>query len=84
MLQAECETLLRELGKSCRMVAGGVHYCRLIAAGVAMDFIEKWFGFSPDGGDGSTELLYIIVVALVLAVIFGRKRIAKLLSGRPG
>jgi hypothetical protein len=49
-----------------------------------MDFIEKWFGFSPDGGDGSTELLYIIVVALVLAVIFGRKRIAKLLSERQG
>jgi Sec-independent protein translocase protein TatA len=47
-----------------------------------MDFIEKWFGFSPDGGDGSTELLYIIVVALVLAVIFGRKRVAKLLSER--
>ena len=49
-----------------------------------MDFIEKWFGFSPDGGDGSTEILYIIVFALVLAVIFGRKRIAKLLSGRQG
>jgi len=49
-----------------------------------MDFIEKWFGFSPDGGDGSTELLYIVLVALVLAMIVSRKRIAKLLSGRRG
>ena len=49
-----------------------------------MDFIEKWFGFSPDGGDGSTELLYITVFVVVFAVIFGRKRIARLLSGRRG
>lgn len=49
-----------------------------------MDFIERWFGFSPDGGDGSTELLYIIVIAVVLALVFGRRRIAKLLSDRRG
>jgi hypothetical protein len=47
-----------------------------------MDFIERWFGFSPDGGDGSTELLYIVVIALVLAMVFGRRHIAKLLWGR--
>jgi len=33
-----------------------------------MDFIEKWFGISPDGGDGSTELLYFAaIVAIGLA-----------------
>jgi len=36
-----------------------------------MDFIERWFGFSPDGGDGSTELLYILAVAILLAVLIG-------------
>jgi hypothetical protein len=48
-----------------------------------MDFIEKWFGISPDGGDGSTELLYIIVLVVVVAAILGRKRIARML-GRQG
>jgi hypothetical protein len=24
-----------------------------------MDFIERWFGLSPDGGDGSLEALYL-------------------------
>lgn len=51
-------------------------------AAMSMDFIERWFGFSPDGGDGSTELLYIVVIALVLAMVFGRRHIAKLLWGR--
>jgi hypothetical protein len=32
-----------------------------------MDFIERWFGISPDGGDGSTELLYIIAFVVVCA-----------------
>src|SRR4051812_17191196 len=30
-----------------------------------MDFIERWLGISPDGGDGSTELLYIIAFVVV-------------------
>ena len=30
-----------------------------------MDFIERWFGVSPDGGDGTLELLYIGVGALI-------------------
>jgi hypothetical protein len=33
-----------------------------------VDFIERWFGISPDGGDGSTELMYVIAVLLVVAV----------------
>jgi len=30
-----------------------------------MDFIEQWFGFSPDNGDGSTEGMIVLAVAIV-------------------
>jgi hypothetical protein len=43
-----------------------------------VDFIERWFGISPDGGDGSTELLYILVFVVVVALILGRRHIARL------
>ena len=36
------------------------------------DFIERWFGISPDGGDGSTEMLYLLAVAAIAAAIVGR------------
>ena len=32
-----------------------------------MDFIEKLFGVSPDGGDGSAELMIVAAVVIVLA-----------------
>ena len=39
-----------------------------------MDFIEQWFGISPDGGDGSLEVLWIgAIVVLVLAIVFRRR-----------
>jgi hypothetical protein len=28
------------------------------------DSIERWFGISPDNGDGSLEMLYLIVLVL--------------------
>jgi hypothetical protein len=34
-----------------------------------MDFIEQWFGLSPDGGNGSTELMYLTVLALIVVVL---------------
>jgi hypothetical protein len=37
-----------------------------------MDFIERWFGISPDGGDGSLEALYLVVPLIVAAVIVFR------------
>ena len=37
-----------------------------------MDFIERWFGLSPDGGDGTTELMYIIALAAIVVAVFGR------------
>jgi hypothetical protein len=42
-----------------------------------MDFIERIFGISPDGGDGSTEMLYLAAgaaIALILAVRVFYKR----------
>ena len=44
-----------------------------------MDFIERWFGISPDGGDGSLEALYIIALVAVVAAITFRARIRELL-----
>jgi len=32
-----------------------------------MDFIERLFGLSPDNGDGSTEILWLVVFALGIA-----------------
>jgi hypothetical protein len=34
-----------------------------------MDFIETWFGISPDGGNGSTEFIYIMALVVVLGVL---------------
>jgi hypothetical protein len=41
-----------------------------------MDFIEQWFGISPDGGSGATELLFLVVALLIVAIILARRRIA--------
>jgi hypothetical protein len=35
-----------------------------------MDFIEKLFGLSPDNGDGSTELMWCVAIAVALVVAF--------------
>jgi hypothetical protein len=32
-----------------------------------MDFIERLFGLSPDNGDGSTEILWLVVLAIAIA-----------------
>ena len=37
-----------------------------------MDWIERLFGVSPDGGDGSTEMLYLVAAVAMVALIFGR------------
>ncbi|MEI9425643.1 hypothetical protein O7A70_31380 [Mesorhizobium sp. Cs1299R1N1] len=34
-----------------------------------MDFIEQIFGVAPDGGDGTTEMLYIAVAVGILAMV---------------
>jgi hypothetical protein len=47
-----------------------------------MDFIEQWFGISPDGGDGSLELQWIVGIAIVVAAVAFRRRIIGWLSSR--
>jgi hypothetical protein len=35
-----------------------------------MDFIERLFGFAPDGGDGSFELLLFAIPIVGLAILY--------------
>ena len=39
-----------------------------------MDFIERLLHVSPDGGSGVLEVLYLIVIALVVAIVVVRHR----------
>jgi len=34
-----------------------------------MDWIEKIFGISPDGGDGTTEALFVIAAIVIAALV---------------
>lgn len=43
-----------------------------------MDFIERWFGISPDGGDGSLEALYLLIILVVIGLVMFRGRIIAL------
>jgi hypothetical protein len=45
-----------------------------------MDFIEQWFGISPDQGDGSLEVLWIVAIGVATVAIAFRRRIARWLS----
>ena len=47
-----------------------------------MDFIEQWFGISPDGGDGSLEVLWIAAIVVVVVAGIFRRRIAGWLASR--
>ena len=38
-----------------------------------MDWIEKLFGVSPDGGDGSAEIMILAAVVIVLAGILAAR-----------
>jgi MYXO-CTERM domain-containing protein len=42
-----------------------------------MDFIERIFGVSPDNGDGSTEMLYILALLAIAALFLGRRYMAR-------
>ncbi len=39
-----------------------------------MDFIEQLFGLSPDNGDGSTEILWLVVLAVLIGGVFWYRR----------
>jgi hypothetical protein len=47
-----------------------------------MDFIERWFGVSPDGGDGSLEALYFVVLLVIVSAVVFRVRILGLIRRR--
>jgi hypothetical protein len=40
-----------------------------------MDFIERWFGVSPDGGDGTLEALFIAVLVAIAGLFVFRRRV---------
>jgi len=48
-----------------------------------MDFIERLFGISPDGGDGSTEVMVIGVLVLIVVAI-GYRWLSRRSPGIPG
>jgi len=35
---------------------------------IAVDFIEGWLGISPDGGDGSIEITFLVMSFFIIAV----------------
>ena len=44
-----------------------------------MDFIEKYLGISPSGGDGSMEVvIFLVLVTIVLAIALRFSVIGKL------
>ena len=47
-----------------------------------MDFIEQWFGISPDGGDGSLEMMWLGAIAVVVLALIFRRRILAMLTRR--
>jgi len=47
-----------------------------------MDFIERWFGVSPDGGDGSLEVLWIVAMAIVVVAVLCRRPVIHWLAAR--
>jgi hypothetical protein len=52
-----------------------------------MDWIERWLGVSPDGGDGSLELLLVLLVVTIVPMFSRRvrsslkRRVAAFISG---
>jgi len=45
-----------------------------------MDFIEQWFGISPDGGSGALEAVYVGVLAIVVAGLVFRRRVRRMIG----
>jgi len=39
-----------------------------------MDFIERWFGLSPDGGSGATEASIFVALCLLVVALMCRQQ----------
>lgn len=39
-----------------------------------MDFIERLFGISPDGGNGMTEAMFVAAIAAIVVLAVYRRR----------
>jgi hypothetical protein len=50
--------------------------------GTQMDFIERFFHWSPDGGSGTVEAIFVISVAGTLLVAAFRKTLVRLWRAR--
>ena len=46
-----------------------------------MDFIERWFHISPDGGNGSLEILYVVAIAALVVIALSRHRLGEMFAG---
>lgn len=49
-----------------------------------MDWIERLLGLSPDGGDGSTEMLWLLALVIVVLAAAWRRGLLAFLTRRIG
>ena len=42
---------------------------------MAMDFFERWFNISPDGGDGTAEALWIAAIVVAIVAIVAHRQL---------
>lgn len=47
-----------------------------------MDFIERLFGVSPDAGDGSLEVVWLVAIVVVIGAVICRRRIRSWILSR--
>jgi len=47
-----------------------------------MDFIERLFGLSPDGGDGSFEILLFAIPLVLIALLYWHRISGRLFPSR--
>jgi len=42
-----------------------------------MDFVERWFGISPDGGNGTFEMLLLLAAGAMVVALFCLTKLTK-------
>jgi hypothetical protein len=62
--------------------ANGLEKPVLIDQEVRMDFIERWLGVSPDGGNGTLEMLVLVVLAASALFVVSRRRLQLIVCRR--